>query len=283
MQQISLIDETFNILNSEHYKITLQILPDSFSFTILDSLRKKYVLLNHYQLENSENFNDVLKPIIPNNEILKSNFEDFRVFVFSNNITIVPLAFSNAQSNEDFPKFNFGGENSNNSFSCRAAFDSTLYYNISKEINDILLLLNYKVLYPHASSILKEAQIACLQKESFNGIFLGLLYQYVEVVVIKDNKLQLFNVFQYQTDDDFCYYLVYLFDLFKFDKEKNPIVISGITKKNDSRIIKAEQFFKKIQYSKASTQIIYSYRFNEIPQHNFSNLFVMPYEDNKRY
>jgi len=90
MQQISLIDETFNLLNSEHYKITLQILFDSFSFTIFDSVRKKHILLNHYQLENSENFNDVLKPLISDNEILKSNFGDFRIFVFTNNIVIIP-------------------------------------------------------------------------------------------------------------------------------------------------------------------------------------------------
>lgn len=283
MQQISLIDETFNLLNSEHYKITLQILPDCISFTILDTIRKKYVLLNHYQLENPENFNDILKPIISNNEILKSNFEDFRIFVFSANVTIIPKVFSNSEKNQDYLKFNFGEENINNGFVCDSAFDSMLSYNISQEINEAISTINRKVVFPHASSILKEAQIVCLQKEIFNGVFLSIMPQYIEVVVVKDSKLELFNIFHYQTDDDFCYYLVYLFDLFKFDKEKNPIVISGIIKKNDSRIVKAEEFFKKIQYSKASTQFIYSYRFNEVPQHHFSNLFIIPYEDNKRY
>ncbi|OFX29118.1 MAG: hypothetical protein A2X08_01415 [Bacteroidetes bacterium GWA2_32_17] len=282
MQQISLIDETFNLLNSEHYKITLQILFDSFSFTIFDSVRKKHILLNHYQLENSENFNDVLKPLISDNEILKSNFDDFRIFVFTNNIVIIPSSFSNQDKNNDYANFNFN-ENNSKSFFCKSSFDTIINYSISKEINDLLATIKYKTLYPHAISILKEAQIVSLQKNIINSLFVCVLHKFIEIVAIKNNELQLFNVFQYQNDDDFCYYLNYLFELFKFDKEKVPIIFSGITKKNDSRISKAEQFFKKIQYSKSNTQYIYSYRFNEIPQHHFSNLFIMPYEDNKRY
>ncbi len=283
MQQISLIDETFNILNYEHYKTTLQILPDSISFTILDSIRKKHVLLNHYQLDNSENFNDTIMSIFSESEILKSNFEDFRIFVFSKNVTIIPNTFFNLERCNEYLKFNSGEENTNNIFSCDTSFESTLAFSLNLETNNLLSTLNYKTLYHHASSLLKEAQIICLQKEIFSGVLINILSQYVEVAVIKDNKLELFNVFQYQTENDLCYYLVYLFDLFKFDKEKCPIVISGIIKKNDSRIIKVEEFFKKIQYSKTSTQHVYSYRFNEVPQYYFSNLFVIPYEDSKRY
>lgn len=282
MQQISLIDETFNIHNSEHYKLTLQILPDGFSFTVLDSVLKKYILLNHYQLDNNEEDNINLGSLILSNDILKATYSDFRIFIFTNNIVIIPLSFSNQDKNNDYANFNFNVNNSI-SFFCKSPFETIINYNVSNETNDLLVNIKYNSLYPHAISVIKEAQIASLQKNIVNGLYVCILNQYIEVVAIKNNELQLFNIFRYKSNDDFCYYLNYLFELFKFGKDEVPIIFSGITLKNDSRILKAEQFFKKILYSKPSSQYLFSYRFNEIPQHHFSNLFIMPYEDNKRY
>lgn len=281
MPLISLIDETFNSLNSEHYKLTLQILPDGYSYTMLDSVRKKYVLLKHFKISNSENSLNEIISLINNDELLKLKFENSRAFIFTNKVTIFPNSFSQKDKISHFTNFNFGESNNSEDFVCKSSFDSNMAFSIPNSIKEVLSSINCTLFFPHAITVILEAQKECLQKESVSGIYLNLLNNNAQIVVIKDNKLQLFNIFPFQTDEDLCYFMVYLFDLFKFDKENIPVTVSGIIQKNDSRITKLEQFIKKIQYSKSSSQYIYSYRFNEIPQHHFSNLFIMPYEDNK--
>ena len=269
MQQLSLIDETFNSLNSEHYKLTIQILPDGYSYTMLDSVRKKYVLLKHYQINKSENSLIDLISVINKDDLLKLKFDSSRAFVFTKEATIFPNSFLQKDKTSHYTNFNFGESKNSEDFVCKSSFDSNIAFSIPNSIKEVLSSLNCAIFYPHAITVLFEAQKDCLQKDNLSGVYLALLNNNAQIVVIKDSKLQLFNTFHFQTDEDLCYFIVYLFDLFQFDKENIPVIISGITQKNDTRIIKIEQFIKKIQYSKSSSQFIYSYRFNEIPQHHF--------------
>ncbi|MBI5538559.1 MAG: DUF3822 family protein [Bacteroidia bacterium] len=281
MKQISLIDETFNSLNSEHYIVTVQLLPDSLSYVVFDSVRKKYVLLKYIPYNNLENNYGELKSIVENEPFLKSKLEGIRAFIFTKDATIIPDSFLQKDKISHFTSFNFGDSDYSENMVCKSSFESNIAFSLPSQINEVLRSINCNTVYPLATTVLTEAHKDCLQKDNLSGLYINLLKNHVQVVVIKDSKLQLFNIFNYQTDDDFCYYILYLFDLFQFDKEKVPVTISGITQKNDSRIVKLEQFLKKLQYSKSNSKFVYSYRFNEIPQHHFSNLFIMPYEDNK--
>lgn len=281
MKQISLIDETFNSLNSEHYLVTIQLLPDSISYVAFDSVRKKYVLLKYIPCNIVENNFEELKSIVSNESFLKSKLEGIRAFVFSKDTTIIPDSFLQKDKISHFTSFNFGESDYSENMVCKSAFESNIVFSLPSQINEVFKSINCNSIYPLATTVLTEANKDSLQKDNMSGVYLNLLKNNVQVVVINYSKLQLFNIFNYQTDEDFCYYILYLFDLFQFDKDKVPVTISGITQKNDSRIVKLEQFIKKLQYSKSNSKFVYSYRFNEIPQHHFSNLFIMPYEDNK--
>lgn len=282
MQKYSLTDETYNIHNSEHYKVSLQILPDSFSYVVLDSVRKKYIILKHILISEKENLYDELCKLFESEELLSAPLQSFRTFVFTEKTTLIPSAFSLKEKTSQLLSFNYG-ENTNLIFqNCSTPFDATLAYSIPSEIIELLNKNKCSAIYPHALTLLSETHKICQQKDKQTGMVISILNNYAEIAIIENSKLLLFNSFPFKTVDDFSYYLVYLFDLFHFDKEKTPITISGITDKNDTRISAIEKFIKNTQYTKANSQHIYSYRFNEIPQHHFSNLFVLPYEDYKR-
>lgn len=46
-------------------------------------------------------------------------------------------------------------------------------------------------------------------------------------MVIDHNKLQLFNVFEYHSKEDFIYYILFVFEQLKLDVETTPIELSG--------------------------------------------------------
>jgi hypothetical protein len=282
MYSISLIDETFNSLNAEHYNVTIQILPESISFSVLDSVRKKHVLLKNIHIEDEKLILQEISNLFESEELFKSKMGSLRAIVFTEKTTIAPAAFSSKENTTKLLAFNFG-ENMNQDFqSCKTPFEASLAYSIPNEIVEFLSNKNCTFIYPHALTLLTEAFKNSKLKENLQGVTLNLLNHFAQVAIVIEGKLMLFNIFPYKTIEDLSYFIVYLFDLFNLDKEKVILTVSGITEKNDSRITHIQQFIKEVQFSKTNSQYIYSYRFNEIPQHHFSNHFILPYEDNKR-
>ena len=49
----------------------------------------------------------------------------------------------------------------------------------------------------------------------------------VELLVVENNKIQLFNVFEYHSKEDFLYYILFVFEQLKLDTETTPIELSG--------------------------------------------------------
>ena len=280
MNQISLIDETYNSLNAEHYNVTIQILPESISFSVLDTVRKKYVLLKNIPVEEEKQIPQELSKLFESEELFKSKIGNLRAFVFTEKTTIVPSAFSSKENTAKFLTFNFGDNSIYDFQSCKTPFEATLAYSIPREIVELLNNKNCFSIYPLALTLLNEAYK--ISKSNQQSVTLNLLNNYAQLAVVVDGKLMLFNIFPYKTVEDLSYFIVYLYDLFNLDKEKVSLTISGITEKNDKRIVNIQQFIKEVQFSKTNSQYIYSYRFNEIPQHQYSNHFILPYEDYKR-
>jgi hypothetical protein len=282
MNSISLIDETFNSLNAEHYYVTLQILPESISFSVLDSVRKKYILLKNLPLEDEKLIPQELSKLFESEELFQSKIGNLRTIIFTEKTTIVPTAFSSKDNTSKLLSFNFG-ENVNQDFqSCKTPFEATLAYSIPNEIVDFLSNKNCTCVYPLALTLLSEAFKISKLKDNQQVVIINFLNYFAQVAIVIDGKLMLFNIFPYKAIEDLSYFIVYLYDLFNLDKEKVTLSVSGITEKNDKRITHIQQFIKEVQFSKTNSQYIYSYRFNEIPQHHFSNHFILPYEDYKR-
>ncbi len=282
MQQISLIDETFNIHNSNHYKLTIQCIKDGFSYVVFDTIRKKFIVLKHFYFKNNQHQQEELPSVFEKEDILKAPFENIKVYVFTDRATIIPKAFSSKEKTEQFINFNFGENSSARFRQCLAPFDTILAFSLPVDICNLLDSIQCHTFFPHAVSVLNEAYKNKHLKENFTGLFIHIVSDFAQVVVVKSGNLLFFNIFPFKTSDDLCYFLLYLYESFDLDKEKDTISVSGIIQKNDEKIKALERFFKNINFSKVDSHFIYSYRFNEIPQHHFSNLFIPEYENYQR-
>lgn len=273
---ISLIDETFNFHNSEHYKLTIQFIPDGFSFVILDTVRNKFVCLKHSDFKSK----DELKDLLIQDELLKLNYQSSKAYVFSEKTTLIPEPFFSNQKLGQFIDLTMGDVDQGIINQSKAAFDTCLAYSMPNEIHGFIQDLNIQKTVPLSHSLLSAAFKNKLIKEKYTGVFLHLVKDFAQIVVVESGNLLFFNVFPYNTTEDLCYFVLYVFETFKLDKSAIDIIISGIVPKNDPKIKFLSGFFKKIDFALSEKQYIYSYRFNEVPQHFFSNLFLNINEDN---
>lgn len=86
--------------------------------------------------------------------------------------------------------------------------------------------------YNHGLSILLKQY---LQKESKSGseVFIHDHKGVFDLVVVKDGKLQLANMFEYETKEDFLYYVLFCFEQLQLSTEEVEVKLSGRIAKND--------------------------------------------------
>ena len=49
----------------------------------------------------------------------------------------------------------------------------------------------------------------------------------IDIILISDNQLVLINTFEYSTNEDIVYYVLFCFEQLNLNPENSPIVISG--------------------------------------------------------
>jgi len=267
MQPILLCDETYNNNYSEHYSLFVRLLQNCYTIIILDNIRKKYVYLKHVVITDDNDY----KKKLYNDEIFNNKFENSNLIFSTNSIFIVPKAFSDKNNLSNYSKFNSGEENSEIYIS-ESPFETSLHFILPELFTEIKNKFSSFNVIPHSLLLLKQAEFDTLKSRNCNGLYIFLMENSFEAVVLKGSSLQLFNVYEYKSIDDFLYFVNLLFELFKLDKDKDFINISGLVQKNDSLIKSLETFFKNIMFSKFNSSNIYSYKFNEVPEHFFSDI-----------
>lgn len=104
-------------------------------------------------------------------------------------------------------------------------FGSFTYQNINTQLTEILL---------KKSQQSKEIQAyAFLQKDHF------------EIIIVQEGKLVLFNSFQYQTAQDFIYFVLFVYEQLSLDPEVTPLFLMGRVDQDD---IFYQQAYKYVRH-----------------------------------
>lgn len=91
----------------------------------------------------------------------------------------------------------------------------------------------------------------------------------------KPGKLQLFNRFEYQTAEDFLYYLLLVCDELKTNREKIPLVLCGKITQQSKIYDVCYRYFSNILFLKPDTGKHYSKALAEVPAHVHFTLYSL--------
>lgn len=207
-------------------------------------------VLNHLKTELStntafsEDFNDVL--VIHQNELS----------------ALVPEALFNKESKADYLKFNSKILRNDFITEDRIAINNSVnvyvpYVNINNYIFETFGAFVYK----HSSSILIDSFIQTPESTTEEPIvYVNVNKNTLELLVLKNGKLQLYNVFEYHSKEDFIYYVLFVFEQLKLDVESTQVLLSG------NIVIGDENFVMLYLYIRHVTFIDKTYKFNIVAE-----------------
>ena len=129
------------------------------------------------------------------------------------------------------------------------------YININNYIFETFGEFTYK----HSSTVLIDSVLQKATKSNNANVYLHVNSTMIEISVVENEQLQLFNIFEYHSKEDFIYYVLFVFEQLKLDVETTIIHLSGNIDKNDELFNLIYTYVRHVEFEKLN----FSYNYSE--------------------
>jgi hypothetical protein len=269
-QKVIQIKNNLNLNNIK--ELSIQIHLNGLSFCILNRTTNTIEFIKTIEFTNKLTPVEILnhlKAELSSNTVFSEDFHAVLVIHQNELATLVPKALYNENNKADYLKFN--------SKILRTDFITTDDIAVNESVNVYVPYVNInnyifetfgEFVYKHSSSVLIDS---ILQKEAAKDrqiVYINSNLNTIELVVVDKGQLQLFNVFEYHTKEDFIYYILFVFEQLNLDVETTPIKLSGAIDKNDELYSILYTYVRHIDFIKSNVKFKISEGITEDMLHN---------------
>ncbi|WP_299229386.1 DUF3822 family protein [uncultured Psychroserpens sp.] len=242
--------------------LSIQISLSGLSFCILNRSTNTVELLHHIEFDVKVTPFEVLnqlRTIIETNTDYQQQFDSV-LSIYKNELsTLVPESLFDEAFLADYLKFNAKILKTDYiSYDTIVANQCKNVYVPLVNINNYLFENYGSFVYKHASTILIETVLQYAVKHEATQVYINVNASDYEMLVANSSKLIFYNTFDYNTKEDFIYYILFTLEQLKLNPETVKIHFSG-------SISEESDLFK----------IVYKYvRFVDILVVNYDYLFA---------
>lgn len=251
--------------------MTIQHSLDGLSFVVFDTAENKFIALKHYHTTEKNISLETLLLELQEKESL--NFDEFKnvnILIDNNNNTFVPKDYFQEETKEDYLSL-LNIKHSNN-----ISTDDIAEHNIVNvySYDDKLNFLNNNIKVYHSSSIL----IKKLLKE-FSGrnpetrAFVNVKNNSYELIIINNDKLVFHNYFNFNTKEDFLYFILFTFDQLNIDNESIPLYFMGFIEEKSTLVELCSRYIRNIRFFNRDNDFSYINELNSVPYYYYYTLY----------
>ena len=267
-----------NSLNKNNRKaLSIQISLSGLSFCILNITTNTIEYIKNVSFDKKGTPFETLERLITTldtNTIFEQNFESV-LLIYQNELsTCVPKPLFNEDNIADYLKFN--AKILNTDF---IAYDEIKtndsinvyvpYVNINNYIFDRFGAFEYK----HSSTILIESLLELEAHTQDKKLFINVNKNYFEVIAIVNNGVEFYNTFEYQTKEDFIYFILFTIEQLKLDPETIQTKIIGEISKEDELFEIVYKYIRFVDFIEPFHK--FDFLENQKPKFTHSNYIIL--------
>ena len=274
MHELNFVDEKFDLKFTSEYHLSIQVGLDGFSFCILDVIRKKYIVLQHFPLivGKLQFLTKKIETIFDQEEKLNASYQSVSITYSTNKATLLPKTYSDSRFFDLVAGLTNDISKSEDVFVNELpGFNQQLIFSYPKEL---LTLLNRKFTefhFRHKSVPLLTSSVN-QQNEKKNTLLINFEKKYIRMIAIKDLQIVLYNSFYFKTESDFLYYTLNICHTLQIDPERDEISIGGYVADDSSYIRQLKKYVSNVNFMKPSADFYYSHIFDKVQKHQFVSL-----------
>lgn len=223
---------------NDFYRLSIQISLNGLSFCMLDTLansvKASEQVVFHKELTPFQVLAE-LKQLVEKNGIQKIAFSEVVVIHRNNLFTLVPKPLFRADEMANYLKFNAKIlANDHLAYDEIEGHDLMNVYVPFVNINNYIYDLFGEFVYKHHGTVMVQSLLNEQHQNNAAICYAHLSEQQLDVTVVVNKKLQLFNNFDFTTQEDFLYYLLFTLEQLKLDPETVQLRLFGEVEEDDS-------------------------------------------------
>ena len=269
------IQESIN-LNSKYkdnYILAIQYSLDGLSFVIFDTEEQKFICLKHYHFsEKNVTLESLLLELQEREEWKLDDFKSVKILIDNNLNTFVPKDYYQKEAEKDYlSMLNIKVESSVKSDSLTN--DIINIYPAPSDIDNILKT-NDKITIAHTSSVIIESLVKEFS-ERIQGMraFVNVKNNSYELTIINDTNLIFHNYFNFNTKEDFLYFILFTFEQLKIDNESIPLYFMGLIEEKSVLVELSSRYIRNIRFFNRNNNYNYINELDSIPYYYYYILY----------
>lgn len=227
-------DDSFDIEKTKQYSLSIQVSLDGFSFLVVHDSEKRVVACKNTPLKISSEklLARRLKEWLETEGLLKRPFKSVRVFLFTENFTLVPAEYSGDKPVENLTSYLFHQDSNNKLIVNKIdALNAQLIFQIPTDVMEVLnFQFNNKIDIIHPVTSLLTCPV---ESKKRNCAVLLTNNKYFYLIVSRNSKLILANSFQAEHLNDLVYNVLNTFQQLEIARSETDLYVSGSRYENN--------------------------------------------------
>ncbi len=247
-----------SIENISKRKLSIQFSLDGFSFCISNADNTAYHFSSYSfdrETTTPESLLDHIEGIFKSDQDLQDDFESVLVIHENHLNSFVPNVYFSEDNLKNYLNYNIKTIATDYvTFDAFDHFDFKNVYIPYVNINNFLFQNFGEFEFKHHASVLVEKLMNRSQKESVS-FYVNVGSTTFDIVVIEDQKLLFFNSFEYQTKEDFIYYILFTFEQLKLNPDALNVSFSGAIDKDSELYEIAYKYIRNIDFMETTSTL----------------------------
>ena len=260
-----------NLLNdTSSYHLSIEIFNNQINYSLFDVKKLEHSCLRSIHTKTDE-ISDLIKQI-GSEDLLKQNYASSTLSYSNFDSTIIPSSLFIEEEKSKY--FNFISDQHGVTKSEPIhQIDATIIYSIPNKLDQIIKEIQPDIIERNTTAILINQIIKQYQSSEKRTLFLILNKDKIEVLVMKEDKLYLHNIFAYTNEKDILYYILYIYEQLELDPNKNPIYIYGNVDRQDDLYLLLYKYIQEVRFGSRNQGTIVSDNINIVKRHEYYALF----------
>ena len=246
---LRIIQPNINI-SDKNLVLSIQAGLSGLSFFVLDSFSDVIVDVVVENFSKQQTPNQLLKAVktaFNHKDSLQKLFSKVQIIHDNEMQTLVPSAIFEEAHLSDYLKYNTKiFKNDFITYDVIQNKDAMLVYIPFVNINNYIFERFGSFEYKHSATVLIDKILQIEKNNNQKKLYINIHNTHFELIALDQNSFQLFNRFEYQTREDFIYYILFTAEQLDFNPENFKCILMGAVKDNDELFNIAYKYIRNV-------------------------------------
>jgi hypothetical protein len=228
-----------NNISTSKYELSIQVNLSGLSFFVLNLETSKVDFLKALQFDKKQTPKTLLDKLTHSFNTfdeLQNQFSKVTVIHDNELATLVPKALFDETNLVDYLKFNTKILKTDFiTFDNVQVADLVVVYVPLININNFIFDRFGSFEYKHSASVLLNRVLTIEKNSKSLKMYINIETSHFEIITAANNTLKFYNRFDYNTKEDFIYYLLFTAEQLELNPEEFPIILMGAIDESDER------------------------------------------------